>query len=140
MLPLRASALGAPAAEALVEVEGSRAVAQLDIAQPLSHDIQERSIQPDSSTHQRDYYPRLARIVRLCNRPPHAPIALLAAPERPSIPPCLATQLLPRSVLYPVDGREVFVALDLGNLFDDYMRSVRGVCGFGVVGVGERGD
>ena len=50
-------------AKVLVEVECRRAVAQLDIGQPLGDDVQERSVKPDSSAYERNHYPALRRVV-----------------------------------------------------------------------------
>lgn len=76
-LPLSAPSLSAPAAKRLIQVKRRTAMAQLNIAQPLRHDIQKRSIQPNRRPHKRNYNPRLTRIIRLGNLPP--PLAPAAA-------------------------------------------------------------
>jgi hypothetical protein len=62
-LPLGTSALGAPTAETLVEIECSRTVPQFDVAQPLGHDVEESGVQADRCADKRNYNPRLACIV-----------------------------------------------------------------------------
>lgn len=133
-LPLRTPGLATPAAKRLVQVERRRAVAQFDIRQPLRHDIEDRGVEPYRRAHQRDDDPRLSRIIRFGNNPADAiPLACVAESQRPTIPARFPPQLLARGVLHPVDGREVLVALDLGDFLDDHVVSVRGVGDLGVV-------
>jgi hypothetical protein len=74
-LPLGAPGLGAPAAEALVEVEGRGAVAQFNIGQPFGHDVEERGVEADGRPDERDYDPCLAGIIRLCYFGSPAPVS-----------------------------------------------------------------
>lgn len=113
---------------------------QLDVRQPLGHDVEERSIQPNCGPDQRDHNPRLARIVRLGNlTTPFAPPAPKEHTSRvcrrlrePRLASRLAPQRLPRGVLHPVDGREVLVTLDLGDFARDGGVGLRGRGGFWV--------
>ena len=150
-LPLGTPAVRAPAAERLVEVERPTAVPQLDVAEPLGHDVQKRSVQPDRRAHKRHHDPRLARVVRLGDfGSPHASAAAQkhgavcararAAPECAFVAPRFATQLFARGILHPVDGGEVLVALYFGDFFNDDVVRVRGICGFGVGGGIVRGE
>lgn len=72
-LPLGAAALGTPAAEVLVEIKGRGAVPQFDVAEPLGHDVEEGSVEPDGGAHEGDDNPRLACVVGFCDfAPPFA--------------------------------------------------------------------
>ena len=66
-LPLCTPALRAPAAETLIQIKRRLAVPQLDIAQPLRDDVEKRSVEPYRRADERDYNPRLPRIIRLRN-------------------------------------------------------------------------
>jgi len=143
-LPLGTPGLGAPAAEALVEVEGRGAVAQLDVGQPLGDDVEERSVEADGAADEGHDDPGLAGVVCFCY---FAPPDALAAPEICSaigvagaegafVAAGFAAELFARGVLDPVDCCEIFVALYFCDLLDDDVVGVRGICGFGVGIVG----
>lgn len=55
----------APAAEVLVQVEGRRAMPQLDVGKPFGDDAQQSRVEPDGSTNKRDDDPALGSIIRL---------------------------------------------------------------------------
>lgn len=123
-LPLGAAGVGAPAAEALVEVEGGGAVAELDVRQPLGDDVEHGGVEANGGADQRHHDPRLAGIVGLGDLA--APLAPASAQEdaarvgrglgQAGFAAGPAPQRLARGVLHPVDGGEVLVALDLGDL------------------------
>lgn len=119
-------------------------MSQLDVAQPLSHDIQAGSIESNRRSHQRNDNPSLTCIVHFCNL--SSPLASSAAQKHfidaailshtntISFPlPRLAPQLFTRSILHPIYSRKVLVALDLSNLLDNRGLGVRALCSLGVL-------
>lgn len=113
----------APAAELLVQIERRRAVAQLDIRQPLCDNVQEGRVDANSRADDGHHEPGLASIVGLAHLAPPGPCAVLV-PEPGSLPAFVsATGLLVDSILDPVDRCKVFVAFDLV----DFLRSRRAI-------------
>ena len=90
-----------PAAKLFIQIKRRRAVARLDVGQPLRHNVEKRRIQANGRPDDGDDDPSLRGVVRL---PQPVSPAGLAEPVDAcgAFPACLPPCLFPRSILYPV--------------------------------------
>lgn len=113
-----------PATELLIEIVSASTISQLDIGQPLRHNVEERRIQPNRSTDNRHDQPGLPGVIRLPHFASPTERPLLIPEARPFSSFRASPRLFMQGILNPVYRGEVLVSLDLVDLLVDYCRGV----------------